>query len=195
MPSSRNFLWRSVDSPIRQKLLKRSEVVQFCRFLSLLQVSERQRPEALLTAANGPFYFFSHNRYHGGGFSLPKGFQGVRWYGSHLVACAWHPHFSSRSTPPPPRSREPSAHVVAAGCASLLRISCRRVLGPAYVVSHCLSYLRFQVHPVRHCTPLCAPPHPGPLLLGSHACSPAISSGSRRQAVEAHRTIPTTSIA
>ena len=57
MPSSRNFLWRSVDSRIRQKLLKRSEVVQFCRSLPLLQVSERQRPKALLAAANGPFLF------------------------------------------------------------------------------------------------------------------------------------------
>ena len=49
-----------------------------------------------------------------------------------------------------------------------------RLRGPAYVVRHCLSYLRCHVHPLRHCTPLCAPPHPGPLLLGSHACSPAI---------------------
>ena len=188
----------------------------------------------------------------------------MRWYGSHPVACAWHPHFPSRSTRPPPRSREPSAHVVTAGCASLLRISCTRVRGtayvvshclaylrfhvhplrhcpplcvpphpsplllgshdcshaspqprpirlassrrvpdfpgtrlrgPAYVVSHCLSYLRFHVHPLRHCTPLCAPPHPGPLLLGSHACSPAIFWVSRGQAVETPRTIPTTSIA
>ena len=195
MPSSRNFLWRSVDSLIRQKLLKRTEVVQFCRFLSLLQVWGRQRPEALLTAANGPFSFFSPNRDLGGGFSLPKGFQGVRWYGSHPMACARHPHFPSRSTPPPLRSREPSAHVVTAVCASRLRISCTRVLGPAYVVSHGLSYLRFQVHPLRHCTPLCAPPHPGPLLLGSHACSLAISWVSRGQAVETPRTIPTTSIA
>ena len=149
-------------------------MVQFCRFLSLLQVSGRQRPEALLTAANGHFFIFFSDRDLGGGCSLPQGCRGVRWYGSHLMACAWHPHFSSRSTPPPPRSREPSAHVVTAGCASLLRISCRRVLGPAYVVSHCLPYLRLQVHPLRHCTPLCGPPHPVPLLLGSHAWSPAI---------------------
>ena len=108
-------------------------MVQFCRFLTLLQVSGRQRPEALLTAANGPFCIFYSNRDLGGGFSLPKGFQGLRWYGSHRMACAWHPHFPSRSTPPPPRSREPSAHVVTAGCASPLRTSCTRTLGPTYV--------------------------------------------------------------
>ena len=36
---------------------------------------------------------------------------------------------------------------------------------PAYVVSHCLSYLRFHVRPLRHCIPLCVPPHPSPLVL------------------------------
>ena len=33
-------------------------------------------------------FLFFPNRYIGGGFSLPKGIQGVGWYGSHLVAWA-----------------------------------------------------------------------------------------------------------
>ena len=243
MPSSRNFLWRSVDSLIRQKLLRRSEVVQFCRSLPLLQVSERQRPKALLTAANGPFLFFSltetsvvGSRYRRG----PKGCGGT-------VAIPWPvpgtPTYRPSPRPRPhalvnllPTSSRRGAHLF---CASLARVSsvpptlCRtvsptfgskfipcgtallsarlrilvpcyleatpapllfgshacshaspqprpirmassrrvpdfqgtRLLGPAYVVSHCLSYLRFHVHPLRHCTPLCVPPHPSPLLL------------------------------
>ena len=35
--------------------------------------------------------WFFPNRYFGGGFSLDQGFQGVRWYCSHLVAWPFFP--------------------------------------------------------------------------------------------------------
>ena len=120
-------MWRSVDPLIRQKLLRRSEVVQFCRVVSLLQVSERQRPEALLTAANGVFYFFPLTDTSVVGSRYRRGSKGC----GGTVAISWPVPGTPTSRPGPrprphalvnllPTSSRRGAHLF---CASLARVS------------------------------------------------------------------------
>ena len=102
-------------------------MVQFCRFLSLLQVSERQRPKALLTAGNCPFLFFCLSETLVVGSRYRRGSKGC----GGTVAISWPVPGTPTSRPGPrprphalvnllPTSSRRGAHLF---CASLARVS------------------------------------------------------------------------
>ena len=102
-------------------------MVQFCRLPSLLPVSGRQRPKALLTAANGPFLFFSLTEASVVGSRYRRGAKGCG--GTVAISCPVPGTPTSRPGPRRrphalvnllPTSSRRRAHLF---CASLARVS------------------------------------------------------------------------